>query len=231
MLAFRNAAGVARELWSERRFAEMARRGAGLLYATRVTIGLRRDLDAPSPAPAAKIPIEVRPLHDADLPHLFPEDRGGLNRKERLELGTRRFHLRSGIPTCWVALDRRTGIPCYMQWLMGASHNRLIQQTFPPRWFPELAPDEALLENAYTPAAYRGQGIMSCAMALIAERAAGIGARSVITFVENANVASLRGCAKAGFAPYLARVERRALLDTVRLRRFEPFEAARHAHA
>lgn len=230
MLAIRNAAGVARELWAERRFAEMARRGAGLLYATRVTIGLRRDLGVPCPVPSAKIPIEVRPLRDADLPHLFPEDRSGLSRKERLELDTRRFYLRAGIPTCWVALDGRTGTPCYMQWLMGASHNRLIQETFPPRWFPELAPDEALLENAYTPAAYRGQGIMSCAMALIAERAAGIGAARVITFVENANVPSLRGCAKAGFSPHLARVERRALLDTIRLRRFEPYDAARHAH-
>lgn len=230
MLAIRNAAGVARELWAERRFAEIARRGAGLLYATRVTIGLRRDLDAACPVPAAKIPIEVRPLDEADLPHLFPDDRSGLDRRERVELATRRFHLRAGIPTCWVALDRRTGTPCYMQWLMGASHNRLIQETFPRRWFPELAPDEALLENAYTPTAYRGQGIMSCAMAMIAERAAGIGARRVITFVENTNVPSLRGCAKAGFAPHLARVERRALLDTIRLRRFGPYEAARHAH-
>lgn len=230
MLAIRNAAAVAWELWSERRFAEMARRGTGLLYATRLTLGLQRDLAAPCPTPTAKIPIEVRPLRETDLPHLFPEDRGALSRKERVELAARRFHLRAGIPTCYVALDRRTDTPCYMQWLMGASHNRVIQDTFPPRWFPELAPDEALLENAYTPAAYRGQGIMSCAMALIAERAVEIGARRVITFVENTNVPSLRGCTRAGFEPHLARIERRALLDTIRLRRFEPYDPARHAH-
>ncbi len=229
MLAIRNAAAVAWELWSERRFAEMARRGGGLFYATRVTVGLRRDLAAPCPVPAAKIPLAVRPLQDADLPHLFPEDLRGLSRKERVELATRRFHLRAGIPTCYVALDQRTETPCYMQWLMGASHNRMIQDTFPRRWFPELAPDEALLENAYTPAAYRGQGIMSCAMALIAERAVEIGARRVITFVESTNVPSLRGCAKAGFTPHLARIERRALLDTIRLRRFEPYDPALHA--
>ena len=56
--------------------------------------------------------------------------------------------------------------------------------------FPNLEPDEALLENAFTPVAYRGHGIMSAAMALIAERAADIGARNVLTFVGTDNIAS-----------------------------------------
>ena len=40
MLAIRNAAAVARELWAERRFAEMARRGAGLTGAGLTGAGL-----------------------------------------------------------------------------------------------------------------------------------------------------------------------------------------------
>ncbi len=42
---------------------------------------------------------------------------------------------------------------------------------------------------------------MSAAMALIAERATDIGARHVLTFVGDINIASLKGCQRAGFNP------------------------------
>nr|CAD6619098.1 N-acetyltransferase [Rhizobium sp. Khangiran2] len=69
--------------------------------------------------------------------------------------------------------------------------------------FPRLDEDTALLENAYTPPSHRGLGIMSAAMALIAERAASFGARYVLTFVGTDNVASLKGCQRAGFEVHL----------------------------
>ena len=43
---------------------------------------------------------------------------------------------------------------------------------------------------------------MSAAMALIAEQASNHGAGSVLTYVRQDNVASLKGCQRAGFAPY-----------------------------
>jgi RimJ/RimL family protein N-acetyltransferase len=116
--------------------------------------------------------------------------------QERLEIAWRRAFLAKGAKGCFVAIDGRNDTPCYMQWLMGSSQNRFIRQL---RGFPQLGPDEALLENAYTPAQYRGLGIMSAAMALIAERAADFGARYVLTFVEEHNIASLKGCEKSGF--------------------------------
>jgi RimJ/RimL family protein N-acetyltransferase len=74
--------------------------------------------------------------------------------------------------------------------------------------FPRLAPDEALLEGAYTPAQYRGLGIMPAAMARIAEHGVAIGARWVVTFVSDDNIPSLKGCDRAGFSPFVRRVER-----------------------
>jgi RimJ/RimL family protein N-acetyltransferase len=44
-------------------------------------------------------------------------------------------------------------------------------------------------------------------MAQIAERADQFGARCVVTFVDEGNAASLKGCARAGFVPYLRRQE------------------------
>jgi len=111
--------------------------------------------------------------------------------------------LREDIPTCYVAV-MQDDTPCYMQWLMGSEHNDVIQKRF-NHAFPLLAPDEALLESAFTPEAYRGMGIMSYAMAHIAKKAENFKARWVITFVEKDNVPSLKGCKRAGFVPYLLR--------------------------
>ena len=63
------------------------------------------------------------------------------------------------------------------------------------------------LEGAYTPEEYRGQGIMTGAMAQIAERGRVLEARWVITFVDEGNAASLKGCERAGFTPYVRRRE------------------------
>ena len=113
-----------------------------------------------------------------------------------------------------------------MQWLFGYSDNAFIRQL---GGFPELAQNEALLENAYTPAKYRGLGIMSAAMAQIAERATDFGARYVITFVNEDNVASLKGCQRSGFAPHLLHHRKQMLFGLLRRDRFEelPIRASR----
>ena len=48
---------------------------------------------------------------------------------------------------------------------------------------------------------------MAYAMALIAESAADLGVRSVVTFVGEDDIAALKGCKKAGFWPYTRRRE------------------------
>jgi hypothetical protein len=93
-----------------------------------------------------------------------------------------------------------------MQWVILASENGRLRSTF-GNLYPTLAADEALLEGAFTPDTSRGLGVMSAAMAQIAERAAGGGARWVITFVDENNVASVKGCLRAGFTPYVKRLE------------------------
>ena len=87
---------------------------------------------------------------------------------------------------------------------------------------PRLAADQALLENAYTPPSHRGLGIMSAAMALIAEQAATVGARTVLTFVGLDNIASLKGCQRAGFNPAMLHHSLRFGFGIMRTDRFEP---------
>ena len=105
--------------------------------------------------------------------------------------------------TCYVGVDQNDRA-CYMQWLIGPEENTNLQRIY-HGGFPWLEEDEALLEDAFTPEAYRGLGIMSCAMAQIAERGKDINARYIITFVWENNIPSLKGCKRSGFVPYKLR--------------------------
>jgi RimJ/RimL family protein N-acetyltransferase len=115
-----------------------------------------------------------------------------------------------------------------MQWVVPAAENQRLKQVS-GNLYPTLQPEEALLEGAYTPEAYRGMGIMGAAMALVAERAADHGARWVITFVDEHNPASFKGCVRAGFSPYLRRHERFRLFH--RSVSFEPVDSAAPSQA
>ena len=161
--------------------------------------GLRRDLAQPFPAPSAKVPITVRPLTEADLSTLLAID-DTTSPEDRFEIACRQALAAKRIEGAYVAVDERNGRPCYVQWLFGTADNDFVRRL---RGFPQLAADEALLEGAYTPASHRGLGIMPAAMGLIAEKAAAFGARYVITFVDQNNIPSLKGCQRCGFSPDL----------------------------
>jgi GNAT superfamily N-acetyltransferase len=180
------------------------------IYSNSTSFCLRRDLTQPFEAPPAKIQITVRPIQDAEAASLFNPDASGLSADEVHDRIARMGLFRSRIPQCYVAIDKN-GAPCYAQWLMSSAENNRIQKLF-RGLFPILAPDQALLEGAFTPESHRGQGIMPQAMALIAERAKDLGARYVITFVGEDNIPSLKGCKRSGFEPYMLRIEEWRLL-------------------
>ena len=138
------------------------------LYSNSTSLGLRRDLQAPHAAPPAKRPFQVRPLTPDDhLAWLDVREPGLSDEQVYARLGQARL-LRSGIETCHLAVEP-DGKACYMQWLILSNENERVRAFF-GNLYPRLAPDEALLEGAYTPEAARGQGIMAAAMAQIEHR-------------------------------------------------------------
>jgi len=83
--------------------------------------------------------------------------------------------------------------------------------------------DKPAMPNAYTPVEYRGLGVMSAAMAEIAERAADMGAHEVIAFVDDRNLLSLKGCQRAGFHPYMLHRRIQIVFGLVVRNKFEEF--------
>ena len=165
--------------------------------------GFKRDLNLPHTAPEAAIEIDVRPICDKDVPRILGTGDESLTPEEKWERVRRLSLLEAGFGTCYVAVTSED-VPCYMQWLFSHEDNDFIQRYF-HRCFPPLDDDTALLEGAFTPAAFRGKRIMSAAMAHIAEQAGSVGARYVVTFVGVDNTASLKGCERAGFRIYTRR--------------------------
>lgn len=214
-----STSGLADQIATFRRRVE-SRLKLGLSQHT-VSYGLRRDLGVPITHPAAKIPLSVRPLREGDLERLLPDD-PSLPAQERLEANWRRGFARNVGGGGFVAIDERDGSPCYVQWLLKPAQNDFIRRL---NTFPLLKEDEALLENAYTPPSHRGLGIMSAAMALIAEQGATFGARSVMTFVGTDNIASLKGCQRAGFAPDMLYYRDDHLFGVIRRNRYVPLPA------
>lgn len=203
------------EIWRrarEKAHALGLRRGVEILQRRKpfrsevIALGLRRDLAVPFTATDAKIPITIRRLEPRDYPALFDMDAPDIDEEERQLRKSRRELAEEGIGTGYVAVTE-TDDPCYVQWLFGPAENVRIAYFF-ERLFPPLRKGEALLEGAFTPVQHRGKGIMSAAMARIAEQASNLDARFVITFVTEDNIPSLKGCNRAGFTPYMRRSDK-----------------------
>ena len=125
-----------------------------------ISVGLRRDLTVPFEAPNAKIELNVRPFRAEDTDILIREEDMDL-----LEIWNQKSLIDANFKQCYVATTQED-VPCYMQWLVGPYDN----DYYPfEGTFPQLESDEALLEGAFVPPAFRGQWIMPAAMARIAE--------------------------------------------------------------
>lgn len=158
---------------------------------------LVRDLALPFPTPAARIPLHLRAFRPGDevallevsSPSMAPADlRARLSRRRLLE---------EGIGSPYVVVTEN-GEPCYLQWLFRPEDNGALH-AFTGEFFPDLAPDEALLEGAFTVEHARAKGVMAWAQAEIGLRAGLDGAHRAIMFVTADNVASLKGSERAGF--------------------------------
>jgi len=192
-------------------------------YGKRVLIGLRRDLSVPFPAPAAKVPISLRPLRSEDIPALFPPTDGAAAERERADVRWRLRMVEQGAlrSRCFVAVDERTGRPCHIQWLTDG-YDEAIRIAAA---LPALSLDEALMENAYTPSTYRGMGIMSAVTARIADCAASSSLRYAVALVDRRNAASLRGAQRAGFLAWQVETRRQFGFGLFRRVRYEPVSA------
>ncbi len=168
-------------------------------YSSVTGYGLRRDLSDEIKTPQVGIPIAVRPLAEGDIDLILPLHGERSADEDREITWRRRFHRKVG-KGGYVAVDLRTGRPCFIQWLLGPEDNGLLARF---KFFPKLKHGEALIEQSYTIPSHRRLGIMASASAMISKQAAKYGARYVYAFVGESGEISQRGLRRAGFYHYL----------------------------
>jgi ribosomal protein S18 acetylase RimI-like enzyme len=196
-----------RALWLLRKghLRALLRRTRRLVWDNAVALGLAYDLGAPVTARVPRVEVEVRPIEDADVPIFTTLPPAGSPRVEALTRTSARHLIESGLQTCYVGVTAAG--PVYMQFLVTADQNRLLQAVF-AGLFPPLAEDEALLEFAYTLQEHRALPVMPAVMLRLIEIAAERDLRRVVTYVHVNNPSFMRFFMRLGFVPFVVRFER-----------------------
>jgi GNAT superfamily N-acetyltransferase len=103
------------------------------------------------------------------------------------------------LPTLWVGVTEGGEI-CYSQGMAEAGDVETLRMWYPACPVPES--DEVLVEGSYVPPRFRGRGIGTTGLALVAQEAARLGYSRVICHVASDNQPSMRAHVKAGFVRY-----------------------------
>lgn len=165
------------------------------IKSERLSFVLKKDLELEMKMPRSLINVSLRPYSKEDSEY-FKEDIGNLFIFKKL----------SG---CYVAVTDK-GIPCFRIWMLEPSLNEVIKDYWGDS-YPQLNKNEVLIARAFTLKKYRGLGIMSKAMALLAEKAKKEGFKFAISVTPIENKNSLYSSFYAGFNPYLMLREKYSL--------------------
>ncbi len=164
------------------------------IWGERVFFALRCDLQQLPEVPAAKVPLAMAP--GAANFRGFRAEEVAVTGDDREQVAIRERARAAGVPGLHIAFH--DAAPAYCQWLVRPrDQDRLAQHE--PGAHQRLGEDEVLLEWAYTFAAFRRMGAMADGMSQLLHIARDEGFRVAFTYVEDSNVASLRGCRLVGF--------------------------------
>jgi hypothetical protein len=191
------------------------------LFGAADMILLKLDLGSFRSEHLRRFALTARPVEARDMADFFDLDADGLSGQERRDAAARLFKLRAGIQTCYVVEDSSRKA-CFLQWLIPFSENEKLHRVY-GKWYPDLQPDEAIIEHAYMLPSHRGKGLFPCATAKVLEIAREAGMRSIVTFVPTWNKNSLNSIMRLGFAPYMLRSDRKFF--ALRYRKMSPLGA------
>jgi hypothetical protein len=167
------------------------------IYSKATFWGLEKRLDATKIDVASGLEYHLRPASEDDIEEMLKRtDEEG--RDSVHDLLQRKWFYDCGFHDCYVGRTADGGDLCYIQWLVSRKDESALNKGFQGR-LPNLKEDEILVENAFTFKRYRGNGVYPSALVRLAEISRGKGFKRMLVYVKKDNIASLRGCEKAGF--------------------------------
>ena len=170
------------------------------IYSRASFIGLERNLGTNGAPVPCGVEYSLQLASEEDMEEVLQKAKTE-SKESAHELVQRRWFYESGFSNCYVARTIDTGELCYMVWLISSVDRALVKPGFRDM-LPRLKANEMLIENSYTFEKYRGNRIMPSAMVELCEIARRNGYKRVITYVSQDNIASLKGCQRAGFKQF-----------------------------
>jgi len=193
-------------LTKHQQWNEIGQKIGNRLYSKRCYYGMVNRIADPIVPVEATIPTEMRELRDDDVRILFDIQIPGLSQQDVSDRLYGRLLVDAGIRTCYVAVTPG-GLPCAAVWLISAADNPKLQNISNGN-FPLVAPDDRLIEGAFTLNEYRNWHVMASCFARVIAMAKASGARQVIAFVHSENTRSLRALVRSGFNKYAIKREK-----------------------
>lgn len=169
-------------------------------YLKSLYYGLKRELDGCIYSVPSRLEYSLHIASPSEMVELF-QLLSNENKDSIMEVVLRKIFYDHSLTNCYLARATANNEPCYIQWMILPEENPEAQR-FLRQGYPQIASNEVMLEHAYTFKKYRGQGIMGSVMAKLATIAQERGYQQIITYVSKDNIASLKGCEKAGFQKF-----------------------------
>ncbi len=183
--------GVLGEL-GPRGIAEVVRERA---WSESRSFGLACDLRHLPPAFPTEIEVVMLPCAPRSFAG-FAEELSRVSGGDYLEVEQRMRFCQAGVEGLHVATDPE-GRPIYAQWLVDSDNQSALHAATHGQ-FPNLTPDEALVEGAYTFLDFRQMRAFVEGGRQLLAKAAEHGASRCYTYISFGNVPSLRGAARVG---------------------------------
>jgi hypothetical protein len=180
-------------------YRELCRR----LYSDGYFFVLYGEISLPASIPDPKIRVTLRPMKPEDIPRLLAINQEGLKDEDVLERIRLLRILNSGIRECYVG-ETDDGFPCHISWLINSSQNEKIRAFYGGGVLP-LAPNQVLVEGAFTHEQYQRLGIQKWRRFKFFEKSLAMGAKRVINYVRHDNIRSLKSDKGAGYRLFMIR--------------------------
>jgi RimJ/RimL family protein N-acetyltransferase len=170
------------------------------IYRRETFIGLAKYLDQPDNEVKCKIDYVLGKASERDIEELS-QSLLNEDKKEIFDLIQRVWFYDCGFHNCYIARTSPENEMCYMQWTLTQQDENSRSKEFISS-FPRLENQEMQLEHAYTFKRFRGNKIMPAVMNRLFQIAREKRLKRVITYVEDYNIASLKGCDSVGFKQF-----------------------------
>jgi hypothetical protein len=166
------------------------------IYSRATLIGLEKNLDTDIVRIPSKLEYSLRLASEEDIGDIFQKIETE-SKESDFELIQRKMFYEAGFRNCYVARSVDTNEICHINWLISSEEDNVVSHGFRSR-LPKLKEDEVLIENAFTVEEYKGNWIWPSVIGELFEIARTNGFKRVITYVSRENMASLKGCERAG---------------------------------